>query len=670
MGFFAPWFLAGVAAVGLPIWLHLLKKHRSEPLPFSSLMFFEPHIQSSIKHRRLRYLILFALRTALFALLALAFANPYVQRKTPPQSRAGEVTVLAVDNSLSMQAGDRLATAKQMAKSAISRLRPGQRAEVLTFGSRVQVMSEVTDDHAPLNAAVDAIEPSDARTSFAELVRSTRSIARSLRLPLKIDLYSDMQQSGMPNLSDVRLSDDVRLEPHEIGKDVPNFTVENVVAPRRVYDNRKSRVLATIAGFDSKKATRAVSLLLNNRVIETKTVEVPENGRANAEFLSLEVPFGRNKGEVRIDGADALSADDHFYFSVERADARHALFVHEADNSRDLLYFKAALEASGQSAFVMDPVAAEQSANISPAKYAFVVLSDVGQLPAAFENELRSYVRNGGSVLIALGHNSVGRIKAPVFDGQIEGTRYAGREGDRFQTAAWLDASHPSIQSDNRWDDVKFYQAIRIAPGNARVAARLSDGTPLLIDQQEGQGRVLIFASTFDNVANDFPLHASFVPFVEQTARYLGRLEGGPGSVQVGAFAELRDSKEKGSAVEVLDPKGGRALSLEEGTRAENIQFTQTGFYEIHRPNDRDETVAVNADRRESDLAPMPPDALALWQNTAQGSSGAGPEGSPAADGGKKPFSLWWYVMIAALALAVAESLLGNRHLKVDKEAA
>jgi hypothetical protein len=29
-----------------------------------------------------------------------------------------------------------------------------------------------------------------------------------------------------------------------------------------------------------------------------------------------------------------------------------------------------------------------------------------------------------------------------------------------------------------------------------------------------------------------------------------------------------------------------------------------------------------------------------------------------------------WYVMLAVLALAVAESLLGNRHLSVDKEAA
>jgi hypothetical protein len=295
-----------------------------------------------------------------------------------------------------------------------------------------------------------------------------------------------------------------------------------------------------------------------------------------------------------------------------------------------------------------------------------VALSDVGAVPLAFENQLREYVRGGGSVLVSLGHMSVARGRVPVTEDRIEETRYAGREGERFQTAAWLDRSHPSILKDDRWDGVKFYQAIRVAPGNARVAARLSDQTPLLIDHQVGEGHVLVFASTFDNVANDFPLHASFVPFIQQTARYLGRLDDGPASVPVGSFAELRDSKEIGSAVEVVDPKGGRVLSLEEATQAQNIQFTLAGFYEIHRPNRADDLVAVNADRHESDLTPAPAETLALWRNTAQESSGGG---VPAA-GERRPLSLWWYVMLVVLTLAVAESLLGNLHLSVDKEAA
>jgi hypothetical protein len=670
VGFLSPWFLAGAAAVGLPVWLHLLKKHKTTPLPFSSLMFFERRTQSSIKHRRLRYLLLFALRTALILLLVLAFAHPYIQQRALPIARSNEVTVVAIDNSLSMRAGNRLDTAKRAARSLIGGLRPGERAQVLAFGQRVQVMGEVTDDHSPLNSGIDAIEASDARTSFGELARSLRSIENSVKVPLHVYLYSDMQQSGMPaNFNDLKLNAAIRLEPKPVASGAtPNFAVENVVAPRRVYDSKKTRVLVTVAGYGTNsKSTHNVTLSLNGRNVETKSVEIPENGRATVEFLSLDVPYGRNKGQVKIDSGDSLPSDDTFFFSVERDDPRHALFVHEADNPRALLYFKAALEASGQSAFEIDPATVEQTTNLSPSKYAFVVLSDVGALPGSFENELRSYVRSGGSVLISLGHMSIARTKVPVSDDHIEAARYSGREGERFQTAAWLDGSHPSILKDDHWEDVKFYQAIRIAPGSARVAARLTDQTPLLMDQQVGSGHILVFASTFDNVANDFPLHASFVPFIEQTARYLGRLDADPSSVLVGSFGELRDSKETGAAVDVVDPKGDRVLSLAEAAKAQNIQFNLAGFYDIRRPNGRNELVAVNADRHESDLTPATQETLSLWQNTANGASAAGGATSQSE---QKPLSLWWYVMIAVLVLAVAESLLGNQHLSVDKEAA
>ncbi len=666
MGFLAPWFLGGLVAVGLPVWLHLLKKHRSTPQPFSSLMFFEQHLQSSIKHKRLRYLLLFALRTAIVALLALAFAAPFIRRTGVPINRSGAVALVAIDNSLSMRDDGRLDEAKREAKAFVGGLSLGQKAEVMAFGTRMQAMSEVTDDHAALSAAIDAIEPSDAGTSFAELARAARSVARSLNLPINVELFSDMQQTGMPgNFNDLRLNESIRLSPHRVGSKQPNFAVENVIAPRRVYDNKKSRVLVTVAGYGTGKAERTVSLALNGRVTETKTVAVPENGRATVEFLSMDVPHGQNKGEIRIDSADNLPNDDHFYFSVERADPRRALFLHEAGSTRDLLYFNAALEAAGQSAFQIDAAVPEQAANVAPSHYAFVVLSDVGALPAGLERELKNYVSAGGSVFVALGHNSAGVSQVPVSAGRIEGAHYAGREGARFQTADWVDISHPAILADAHWDDVKFYQTIGIAAGGARVVAKLSDGSPLLLDQQVGDGRILVFASTFDNVANDFPLHPTFVPFIERASRYLGRLDSGPPSVSVGAYAELRDALQPGAAVEVLDPHGARALSLEQGAKAQNIQFTEAGFYEIHRPSGP-ETVAVNADRRESDLTPTSDETVALWRNTSQGSATA----AGTTETGERTVPLWWYIMVAVLILAVAESLLGNKHLSVDKEAA
>jgi hypothetical protein len=467
------------------------------------------------------------------------------------------------------------------------------------------------------------------------------------------------------NFNDLRLGENIRFDAHSIAKQEPNFTVENVVAPHRVYDAKKARVLATIASHGEKAAQRMVSLALNGRVIESKAVQVPENGRASVEFLSLDVPHGQNKGEVRIDSADALPDDDRFFFATERAEPRRALFVESAGSSRALLYFRAALESAGESAFQMDAATPEEAVNLSPGRYAFVVLSDVGTLPGGFDAQLRSYVRGGGSVLIALGRNSAAASKVPVSDSRIEETHYTGREGERFQSATWQDASHPVILPDSRWDDVKFYQTIRVDAGKARVVAKLSDGSPLLLDVPAGEGRVLVFTSTLDNVANDFPLHPSFVPFVARTADYLGRLASGPSSVEAGSFAELRGSDEKGSNVEVLDPKGARAFSLEEGARANNIQFTQAGFYEIDRPSER-EVVAVNADRRESDLTPIPDETLQLWKNTASAGSASG----TMAEEGEKTVSLWWYVLVVALALLIAESLLGNKHLSVDKEAA
>ena len=107
MGFLSPWFLAGIAAVGIPLWLHLLRQYKRKPQPFSSLMFFERRVQSSVRHRRLKYFALLALRCALLALLALAFANPFVNRTSKSAPRR-KLTVIAVDRSFSMRYGDHL----------------------------------------------------------------------------------------------------------------------------------------------------------------------------------------------------------------------------------------------------------------------------------------------------------------------------------------------------------------------------------------------------------------------------------------------------------------------------------------------------------------------------------------------------------------------------------
>ena len=138
------------------------------------------------------------------------------------------------------------------------------------------------------------------------------------------------------------------------------------------------------------------------------------------------------------------------------------------------------------------------------------------------------------------------------------------------------------------------------------MIAKFADGSPLLIEESLGEGRVLTFASAFDNLANDFPLHTSFVPFVAQTGRYLAGLQETSSSVVAGVPVELRRGKEQGASADVVDPDGRHLLSLREASTAASFEPGREGFYEVQRANGRRVLLAVHADRRESDLAPVP----------------------------------------------------------------
>src|SRR5215471_2901293 len=522
MGFFTPWFFAGIVAVGLPIWLHLLKRHKSDPRLFPSLMFFERREQSSVVHKRLDYILLFALRTLMILLLVLLFANPFIRRATAKAS-GKKLVVVAVDHSFSMRAADRLDKAKAEALNVINSIPPTTSAEVIALGGQVQAMTQQTTDKNELKSAVAAIQPSDGRASFGELARFSRALTQSTKLPLDVHLISDLQKTAMPpGFADLRLDQDTALILHSVGGELPNWTVENVVAPRRVYDPKRVRVQATIAGFASPVAKRTASLVLNGKTAQTKTIDVPANGRASVEFLGLDASYGFNRGEIRVDSADALTADDRFPFSVERADPKKILFLDDGRRPKGQLYFRAALDSNTDAAFIMDVQRPEVGSSVTLSNYAAVVLNDPGALPSSLNENLQKYVHNGGSLLVVLGPSAAALQRVPVTDDANDSTRYAGRETQLFLTVADLDTGHPVLKNVERFEGVRFYQVTHVTPSKSRVLAKLNDQTPLVLESQVGGGKVLVFASPFDNLVNDFPLHASFVPFIQTAAAYLG----------------------------------------------------------------------------------------------------------------------------------------------------
>jgi hypothetical protein len=671
MGLFAPWFLAALAGVALPLYLHLLKKQTTTPKPVSSVMFYESRTQASTRHRRLRYFLLLSLRLLVLLLLILAFANPFINRNSAALA-SDRLVLLVVDNSFSMRAGTRLADAKDAAMRVLGN-KGAARGQVAAFGSQLRLMmTQPIVDQSTLRAAVQAIEPGDGHGNFGELARAVRAMAESVHTPIELHLFSDMQRGDLANpFSDMAMPPNVKLVTHAVvTKAQPNWTVESVDAPGQVWgkDAKPVHVQTVVAGYGTPAAQRTVSLVVNGKTTATKTVAVPANGKATVEFPALEVPYGFNRCEIKIDSADGFPADDLRRFAVERSDPQKALLIHNYGDTRSPLYVGAALSAAAQSAFILESINVNEAADRKPSNYAFIVLSDVNSVPSLLENSLTVYVRAGGSILIAAGTSAGGRTQIPIFGARIIETRDYSRVPDRFMAVGSSDSSYPAVAKAEGLAGVKFFYALNVDPGDSRVIARLGDQTPLLLEKRIGEGRVVLLTSGLDNLTNDFPLHPAFVPFIEQTARYLAGSERQGGSRPVDAYLELRNAKEKGQGVEVTDPDGKRPLTLGEAASAQSFQLTEAGYYQLRLANGRQDLVGVNPDPKESNLDVISDDVLALWQGKGgpEASQSTAPPVREAPSRTRESF--WWYVMLLVLASAVAESVLASRYLGTQRE--
>ena len=681
MGLLSPWFLMGLAGLGVPIFVHLLRRHVTTPRPVSSLMFFERGIQSSTRHRRLKYLLLFALRTALLLLLVFAFANPFIRRSASAAN--GHMHLIVLDKSFSMRAGTRFPDAKQQAMALLITKPHDDRAQIIALGGQLEILTQAIMDEAQLRSALESIQPGDGRASFGELGRVVRSLTESVHGPIDLHLFSDMQRSAMPgNFADMVLPPNVKLFLHPVaeGPVVPNWTVESVDAPTDLSDPKDpkhSRVHAVIAGFGTPATTKTVSLVVNNKTISTKRVDIPANGRASVDFAPLAVDHRFNRCAIKIDAGDAFPADDISVFTVRWPDPERVLFVHADGDTRSPTYFTAALAAVSKGAFLLQSAPSEQTTDIDPSRFAFVVLSDSIALPSLFEHALSQYVMKGGGVLVTLGTHAGHHAPIPLWGSEVQDEHNYARAGSAA-TLGPIDFTHPALlqtrlqhanNSSGGWSEVRVFYASVVNPEQSRVAARLSDGTPFLLDKKLGEGHILLLASGLDNLTNDLPLHPVFVSFVDHATEYLSGALRMNGSTLVDSVVELRSETEPVGAVassEVIDPDGHRPLSLDEARTAQTFRLAHAGFYQIRFANGRDAVIGVNPDRRESDLEPLSKDVQQLWTGSSAGTS-QNPDAVVAEDKYRST-SIWWYVMLFALVVALAELTLASGYMGTQRE--
>src|SRR5260370_2659029 len=103
--FVHPAYLWGLAAVALPITVHLFNQRRPRPLAFGAIEFVLRSQRQKARRLRLRQIVLLALRCLLIAAVACALARPSLRPRGAETAQAAgpQATALVLGPSLSMR---------------------------------------------------------------------------------------------------------------------------------------------------------------------------------------------------------------------------------------------------------------------------------------------------------------------------------------------------------------------------------------------------------------------------------------------------------------------------------------------------------------------------------------------------------------------------------------
>jgi hypothetical protein len=218
-------------------------------------------------------------------------------------------------------------------------------------------------------------------------------------------------------------------------------------------------------------------------------------------------------------------------------------------------------------------------------------------------DEIMTYVRQGGALIVSAGPLLDPASFAALFE-QAGRIQVQSAEGTSFPTTlAPVDTRHPIFAAFGPYaanlGEAEFRQALRIAaPAESRIVARFTNGLPALVEQAVGAGRAIVFASDVSSEWNDFPRQPTFVPFVNETLRYLANLRDQPRDVTVGAVAAAMSRKP--GVVKIGQPERLVAVNVD-ARESRPARMTEAEFTQMVRRTDVEgRSAAVIAREQES----------------------------------------------------------------------
>lgn len=679
MSFLNPLLLAGLAAISVPILIHLLNRRKFRKVTWAAMRFLQNAIEQNQRRMRVEDMILLALRCLLVALIALALARPAILSDASAVFGQSKVTgVIVLDNSLSMGMSDgtdtRFEKARRAALQALESMPSGSATAVFLASDAVRaVIPEPTFD---LNLARKALREATLTDRASELSvafsRALELLGDRIALRKEVYLITDGQATGWKQLTEIQRA----LE-----------RTKSEIKTRVILVNEHEERNLSVSGLRMASGLCAVGQLLrfeaqvsNHGGEEARNVRIGlgiDGEKAGDEFTIDTLPAGATRGvtlfaKLREPGfhsvaaripTDRLPADDQRTLVVRAIREARVLLVDGEPGveprDSEVFFLRNALvpvapDAAEEYFVKATTISAPELSQARLDDFDAVVLANVPAVGESLASALDGYVRRGGGLMVfpgaqvdATSYNEQLFSKQRVLPAEFGELRGQLDKDDAFVTLQEKAYEHPIVELWNdpgagrlggarffRWFELKLPQKDTkpAAPVGGedgelpRVVVRYSDGSPAIVERALGLGRVVQFGSTADTAWNDLPVRLAWVPLLHRTLGSLVERQDEGLNVRVGERFTRRVSAELlDKDATFFPPRQGttrelRRVSLVNGTPT--VQFEQTdlaGVYDASVGEDGPKLkFATQPDAGESSLVELSAAQLATLKGVAE----------------------------------------------------
>jgi hypothetical protein len=558
VSFLQPMFLlAGVVAF-LPIIFHLIRKFRVRKIRFSSLLFLKATPKELIRKRRIQDLILLIVRCTILALLALAFARPFIpeERIALIQQKQDKSMVVVIDNSFSMQYGEVFERARKEALRIIENAGNSDEIAVVVFSDEATQMTQLNNqiqDHK--NIVEQGIKVSNRKTDFYKSLRLAEEILKNAKHEFQeIILISDLQTKGWSGqFENWKINPDIHFVPIKVSENIQsNVFIDKFSLKQR----RTGKTVGVQYGIqiqtvgEKDTSGKEVALWINDEKLDTQKSQ----GMVDLDqiyFQQRDLKEGVYQGLLKLP-QDSLDIDNFYYFNLMVSPPPSILCIDGSPPSSrsNRYYLQNCFNLGDQSLYRFSSSEKNILNSKNLQEYQLVFLTNENYLTEQQLTTLKRYVNQGGNLVISFGNKTdikrfsdnlgflgIGNIIEKVRVRQIQTTSALISE---------VDYKHPIFELFARTGtgDIfkpKFSQYVKVDPDSTvQVIGKYDTGDPLLMEEKLGEGKILLFTSSFNTEWGDFPVNEIFLPLVYQIVSYAVYSKNSQNSFVVGEVVRFR----------------------------------------------------------------------------------------------------------------------------------